>query len=190
MVTLRARLRCSRPHHLSRHLPQAHLLLMSLMITIKINSRLYTIDSNPHYLEPRFNSNQNRVPLVFCHTFTVILPSVTRTLDDLNLPLTRSSFSFPSDHFYRIHGSAVGKWNKISSDFSGQQRTQGAWIHMGGYGRFRSEVVKVYDLVRPSDRELIYLFLVATKSFLVCFCLAVEVPKCIQYLQLFIQRIF
>ena len=30
MVTLRARLRCSRPHHLSRHLPQAHLLLMSL----------------------------------------------------------------------------------------------------------------------------------------------------------------
>ena len=32
MVTLRARLRCSRPHHLSRHLPQAHLLLMSLMV--------------------------------------------------------------------------------------------------------------------------------------------------------------
>ena len=85
-----------------------------IMITIKINPRLYTIDSNPHYLEPRFNSNQNRVPLVFRHTFTVILPSVTRTLEDSNLPLiTRTSFSFPSDHFYRIHGSAVGKRNKI-----------------------------------------------------------------------------
>ena len=84
----------------------------------------------------------------------------------------------------------LGRGTRFSSDFSSQQRTQGAWIHMGGYGRFRSEVVKVYDLVRPSDRELIYLFLVATKSFLVCFCLAVEVPKCIQYLQLFIQWIF
>ena len=36
MVTLRARLRCSRPHHLSRHLPQAHLLLMSLNV-VKCN---------------------------------------------------------------------------------------------------------------------------------------------------------
>ena len=32
MVTLRARLLCSRLHYLSRHLPQAHLLLMSLII--------------------------------------------------------------------------------------------------------------------------------------------------------------
>ena len=31
----------------------------------------------------------------------------------LQLVVARSSFSFPSDHFYRIHGSAVGKWNKI-----------------------------------------------------------------------------
>ena len=31
MVTLRARLLCSRLHYLSRHLPQAHLLLMSLI---------------------------------------------------------------------------------------------------------------------------------------------------------------
>jgi len=31
MVTLRTRLLCSRLHHLSRHLPQAHLLLMSLI---------------------------------------------------------------------------------------------------------------------------------------------------------------
>ena len=37
------------------------------------------------------NSNQNRFPLDFRHTFTVIWPSVTR-----------SSFCFPSDHFYII----------------------------------------------------------------------------------------
>ena len=34
------------------------------------------------------NSNQNRFPLDFRHTFTVILPSVTRT-----------NFCFPSGHF-------------------------------------------------------------------------------------------
>ena len=84
----------------------------------------------------------------------------------------------------------MGNGTRFSSDFSGQQRIQGAWIYTGGYGQFRREGVKVYDLVRQSDGQLIYLFLVATKSFLVCFCLAVEVPKCIQYLQLFIQWIF
>ena len=43
------------------------------------------------------NSNQSRFPLDFLyllHTFTVILPSVTRILDNSNLPLTRSNF-FP-----------------------------------------------------------------------------------------------
>ena len=30
------------------------------------------------------NSNQNRFPLDFRHTFTVILPSVTQTLDNSN----------------------------------------------------------------------------------------------------------
>ena len=54
-----------------------------------------------HYkLEPRINSNRNRFPLDFHHTFTVILPLATRTLDNSNLPLTRSSFCFLSDHFY------------------------------------------------------------------------------------------
>ena len=45
------------------------------------------------------NSNQNRFPPDFHYTFIVILPSVTRTLDNSNLPLTRSNFCFPSDHF-------------------------------------------------------------------------------------------
>ena len=36
-----------------------------------------TVDSRS--LEPRAASNQNLFPLDFRHTFTVILPSVTRT---------------------------------------------------------------------------------------------------------------
>ena len=50
------------------------------------------------------NWNQNRFPLDFCHTVTVILPLVTITLDNSNLLLTRStgSFCFPSDNFYTI----------------------------------------------------------------------------------------
>ena len=39
-------------------------------------------NSNPRSLEPRANSNQNRLPLDFRHKFIVILPSVTRTLDN------------------------------------------------------------------------------------------------------------
>ena len=34
------------------------------------------------------------------NAFTVILPSVIRTFDNLNLPLTQSHFCFFSDHFY------------------------------------------------------------------------------------------
>ena len=45
------------------------------------------------------NSNQNRFPLDFRHTFTVILPSLTRTLDNSKLPLTRSNFLFPLRSF-------------------------------------------------------------------------------------------
>ena len=56
-------------------------------------------NSNPRLLEPCANSNQNRFPLDFHHTFTVILPSVTRTLDNLELPLTWTNFCFPSGHF-------------------------------------------------------------------------------------------
>ena len=34
--------------------------------------------ANPRYLKPHANTNQNRFPLHFLHTFTIILPSVTR----------------------------------------------------------------------------------------------------------------
>ena len=40
------------------------------------------------------NSNPNRFPLDFLHTFTVILPSVTRTLNNSHLLLTRRKFLF------------------------------------------------------------------------------------------------
>ena len=48
------------------------------------------------------NSNQSRISLDFLLTFTVILPSVARTIDNSNLALTRSNFCFPSGHFYTI----------------------------------------------------------------------------------------
>ena len=48
------------------------------------------------------NSNQSRFPLDFLLTFTVILPLITQTLDNSNLPLTRSNFCFPSAHFNTI----------------------------------------------------------------------------------------
>ena len=51
--------------------------------------------ANPRYLKPHANTNQNRFPLHFLHTFTIILPSVTRANLD-----SRSKFCFPSDHFY------------------------------------------------------------------------------------------
>ena len=41
------------------------------------------------YIEPITNLNRNRFPLDFRHTFIVILPSVTLTLDNSNLPLIR-----------------------------------------------------------------------------------------------------
>ena len=61
-----------------------------------------TDNSNPRLLEPHAYSNQNRFPLVFPHTFTVIVPSVTRTLANSILPLTRSNFCFLTDHFYEM----------------------------------------------------------------------------------------
>ena len=50
------------------------------------------------------NWNQNWFPPDFCHTFTVILPSVARAINNLNLPLTQSRFCFPSvsDNFHII----------------------------------------------------------------------------------------
>ena len=70
------------------------------------------------------NSNQSRFPLDFLLTFTVILPSLTRTLDNSNLPLTRSNFCFPSDHFYTILPSIT--WTMLKAhDKSGKKPCTG-----------------------------------------------------------------
>ena len=68
--------------------------------TEEVQGAANTVDSG--WLEPCANSNQNRFPLDFHHTFTVILPSLTWTLDNSKLPLTWSNFCFPSDHFHII----------------------------------------------------------------------------------------
>ena len=64
--------------------------LKILKVSVSDLNQLY-IQLTPNNSSPRFNSNQNQFPLDFLHTFTVILPTVTRTLDDSNLLLTRSN---------------------------------------------------------------------------------------------------
>ena len=78
--------------NLKRPLPE-----MIRFIRIKIYDDTYkkSLRRNPNLALTRTN-------VVFPLTFTVILPSVTRTLDNSNLPLTRSNFCFPSAHFYTI----------------------------------------------------------------------------------------
>ena len=58
------------------------------------------------------HSNQSRFPLDFLLTFTVILPLVTRTLDNSNLPLTRSNF-FPFRSF--LHNFTLDNSNHAIS---------------------------------------------------------------------------
>ena len=66
-----------------------------------LNIQLTPDNSNPK-LAPRANSNKVDFPWIW---FTVILPSLTRTLDNSNLPLSRSNFCFPSAHFCTISPS-------------------------------------------------------------------------------------
>ena len=60
------------------------------------------------------NSNQNRFFVVFVHTFTAILPSVTRTLDNSNLSLTGTNFHFPSSNF--VDNFTLDKSNNVFQD--------------------------------------------------------------------------
>ena len=52
----------------------------------------------------------------FRHTFTVILPSVTQTLDNLNLLLTH----FPSDHF--LYNFTLDNSNHAYQDMTNEQK--------------------------------------------------------------------
>lgn len=64
-----------------------------------VDTGLYRGFYNYYFSRTLANSNQNRFPVDFVHTFTVILPSVTRTLDNSNLSLTRTNFHIPSSNF-------------------------------------------------------------------------------------------
>ena len=77
------------------------------------------------------NSNQHRFPVDFVHTFTVILLSVTRTLDNSNLPLTRTNFHFPSGHF--VYNLTLNNSNHVFQDVTSKRikyRRSKHWIYL------------------------------------------------------------
>ena len=66
------------------------------------------------------NSNQNRFSPDFRHTFTVILLSITRTLDNSSVLLTRSNFRFPSGHF--LHNFTHENSNQVRQYVASQNK--------------------------------------------------------------------
>ena len=69
----------------------------------------------------------------FVHKFIVILPSVTRTLDNSNLSLTRINFHFPSRNFVYIF--TLDNSNNIFQDVTSKKvdvpevlDTQDTWV--------------------------------------------------------------
>ena len=80
-------------------------------------SRLLITRTLDRSLEPRANSNQN-----LRHTFTAILPLVTRTLHNSNLPLTRTNFPFPSRHF--LYNFTLDNSNHACQDVTAGQNKQ------------------------------------------------------------------
>ena len=57
---------------------------------------------NPCQLKPCANLEPKSISPDLVHPFTVILPSITLTLDNSNLLLTQRNFFLPSDHFQII----------------------------------------------------------------------------------------
>ena len=111
----------AKPHHQQKNIKTMRVLLVSMLMFMSCPSSLVhkllmlmmivacmlalqssSDNSNPRQLKPRANSNQSRFSMYFLHTFTVILSSVSQTLYNSNIALTRSNFCFPSDHFYTI----------------------------------------------------------------------------------------
>ena len=100
----------------------------------------------------------SRFALDFLHTFTVILPPITRTLDNSNFPLTRSNFCFPSDHFYKILPSIYNSNHVLSASKVGKNSVlvSEKWIlksHWRGitnltWNSFTSQTSKTHDLFR------------------------------------------
>ena len=70
---------------------------------------------NVSYITNILNPNQSRFPLDFPLTFTIILPSVTRTVNNSKIPLTRSKICFPSAHFYTVNFTLDNSNHAISA---------------------------------------------------------------------------
>lgn len=99
------------------------------------------------------NLNQNQFHLDFRHTFIAVLPSVTRSLEPSNPPLTRGNFRLSSDNFlpasnrvwiiankckiilirnvyvYFFFGQKGGKPQAVGSNSSSESRTKWACEH-------------------------------------------------------------
>ena len=65
---------------------------------VMVESRFAVITSSIYSRLPLAQTNIDFPGMDYFHIFSVILPSLTRTLDNFNLPLTRSNFNFPSGH--------------------------------------------------------------------------------------------
>ena len=66
------------------------------------NLKLTADNSNPRELEARASSNQYWFPLELPLSFTVILRSITRTLDNSTLPIIIRSYPFFHSHLFSI----------------------------------------------------------------------------------------
>ena len=90
------------------------------------------------------NSNQNRFFVVFVHTFTAILPSVTRTLDNSNLSLTGTNFHFPSSNF--VDNFTLDKSNNVFQDEASKKIDIGYWpAGRSALGKTEPEVLDTQD---------------------------------------------
>ena len=115
-------------------------------------------DTNPHELEPHASSNQkfNWFLLNFLHTCTVILPLVTWTLNNWNLPLSRSKFFSPSDHFciivHLIMNHVLSMWQvgkNIRKKNPVHWRSPKHWIRV--YFKISVSILCLYFFVTPTQ---------------------------------------
>ena len=80
--------------------------------------------SNPRFPEPSDISNQTLFPLDLLHSSSIISPPISRTLDFLKLPITRTNF-----------GSRGTNWPWITRACENFQTTQSADVnYIGTFG--------------------------------------------------------
>ena len=100
------------------------------------------------------NSNQNRFPVDFLQIFTVILPSVTWTLVNWNLPLTWSNFCFPSDNSYNYNFTRDNSNHVLYAHWS-RKKLYCSWKHWIYFNTNQVFVVLLLKIsVSWSDHEV------------------------------------